>query len=172
MLSRLIKAAKKTKATDILRITSESPFPYLENFSKIWLKHVSNNYDATFLDKIIDGCGFEIIKTNVLIKSHNNGKKKHKSELCSLFIRENNKLFKINRIFPDRRYFRKDLRLTVDNPEDLIVCKAIFKHFQNRKISLKKIINFIDKKLYLKKIIKPFCKNGYKSMYNLGKKNV
>ena len=30
VLSRLIKCGKKTSASDILRITSESPFPYVE----------------------------------------------------------------------------------------------------------------------------------------------
>ena len=36
VLSRLIKCAKKIKATDILRITSESPFPYLVDLDKNW----------------------------------------------------------------------------------------------------------------------------------------
>ena len=75
VLFRLIKASKKTGATDVLRITTESPFPHLEGFSKIWLKHVKRNYDATLLDEIIDGCGFEIIKTKALLKSHLKGKK-------------------------------------------------------------------------------------------------
>ena len=61
VLSRLIKCGKKLKATDILRITSESPFPHLENLPKIWKKHVLENYDATFLDNIVDGCGYEIL---------------------------------------------------------------------------------------------------------------
>ncbi len=166
VLSRLIKASTKNNATDILRITSESPFPYLENFANYWSKHVENNYDATFLDNIIDGCGFEIIKTSALKISHRKGKKKHRSEFCSLYIRENNKKFRINRIFPKKMYFRKDIRLTVDNPEDLIVCQAVYNHFKNKKIVLKRIINFIDKRPYLKSLIKPYCANGYNSMYN------
>ncbi len=169
VLSRLISAAKLTKATDILRITSESPFPYLENLNNIWIKHSKNNYDATFLDNIIDGCGFEIIKLKSLILSLKQGKKKHKSELCTLYIRENYKKFNINRIYLNKKFFRKDLRLTVDNPEDLIICKEIYKNFKNKKISLDKIIKFLDKKPLLKKLIKPYCETGYKSMYVWGK---
>ena len=170
VLSRLTTCARILKASDVLRITSESPFPYLENFSYHWKNHIKNDYDATFLDNIVDGCGFEIIKTSALIESVNKGSKRHKSELCTLFIRENNNKFNINRIFPKKIYFRKDLRLTVDNPEDLIVCKKVYSFFKNKKISLKKIINFIDKNSYLKELIKPYCKNGYSKMYNWGKR--
>ena len=147
VLLRLIQCAKKTKTTDVFRITSESPFPYIENLSVIWKEHIKQNYDATFLDNIIDGCGFEIIKTKNLVKSHKLGKKKHKSELCTLYLRENYKNFKINRIIPDKIYNRKDIRLTVDNAEDLILCKNVFQFFKNKKINLRKIIkiNYLSK---------------------------
>ena len=116
VLSRLIDCGDILKATDILRLTTESPFPYLINLNKIWKIHSSQNYDATFLDNIIDGCGFEIISLNSLKKSQKNGKKKHKSELCSLYIRENFKKFKILKIKTNKDFFRRDLRLTIDNP--------------------------------------------------------
>ena len=76
VLKRLINCAKKLNATDIFRITTESPFTYLDELPKIWNNHVKNNYDATFLDNIVDGCGFEIIKLKALQTSHIKGKKK------------------------------------------------------------------------------------------------
>tara|TARA_B100001250_G_C19780994_1_gene781872 strand:+ start:933 stop:1673 length:741 start_codon:yes stop_codon:yes gene_type:complete len=157
VLSRLIKCGDLLKCTDILRITSESPFPYLSNLNEIWKRHTSNNYDATFFDDIIDGCGFEIIALNALKKSHKNGKKKHRSELCSLYIRENQKKFKILKIKINKKLFRKDLRLTVDNPEDLIVCKNVFKRFKKRPYDLKKIITFLDNNPSLKKLTYKYC---------------
>ena len=87
-----------------------------------------------------------------------------------MFIRENNQLFNIHRIIPNKKYFRKDLRFTVDNPEDLIVCREVFKYFEKKTISLSKMINFMDKKPELKKIIKPYCESGYKNMYNWSQK--
>ena len=167
VLSRLIKCGKKLKATDILRITSESPFPYLENLSKIWKKHVLENYDATFLDNIVDGCGYEILKLDTLKTSYKNGKKKHKSELCTLFIRENYKKFNIQRIFPNKKYFRKDLRFTVDNPEDLIVCKNVYKIIK-KEFKLDEAIKFLDKNPKLKRLIAPYCDKGYSTMYRWG----
>ena len=167
VLNRLIKCAKKLNATDILRVTSESPFPYLERLSEIWKNHLLGNYDATFLDNIVDGCGYEIIKLDSLKISHKKGKTKHKSELCTLYLRENYKKFKINRIFPNKKYFRKDLRLTVDNPEDLIICKKIYKNIKN-KFKLNEAIQFLDKNPNLKKLTAKYCDKGYSDMYKWG----
>ena len=52
--------------------------------------------------------------------------------------------FKFIKFNGPKELFRKDLRLTIDNPEDLIVCKAIYNKFKKDAplFSLKKIINF------------------------------
>lgn len=165
VLSRLIYSAEKVKATDILRVTSESPFTYFNNLHNLWKFHSSNNMDGTFFDNIVDGCGYEIISVNALKKSHLYGKSRHKSELCTLYMRENNKKFKIKRFFPPKNLFRSDIRLTVDNPEDLIVCRLLYKKFKYTNFNLLKMINFLDKKKYLKSLLKPFCFKGYGSMY-------
>ena len=119
VLSRLIKAGKKTKATDILRVSSESPFLFYEKINESWNIHKSKLNDLTALDNVIDGVGFEIISLNALNYSHKKGKRKHRSEFCTLFIRENLNLFRCQKLNVNKRYFREDLRLTVDNPEDL-----------------------------------------------------
>ena len=134
VLSRLIQCADLVDATDILRVTSESPFPYFQLFDSCWEKHIKNNNDATFLDEIIDGCGFEIIKTSALKTSHENGSLVHGSELCSLYIRENLEDFKVEFIYPDNNLIRKDLRLTVDNPEDLVVCREVYQFLKKNQL--------------------------------------
>ena len=88
VLSRLIKCGEKSKATDILRITSESPFLYFQSVDSLWDVYKRENLDAIFQDDIIDGCGFEIISLEALKISHLKGSKRHRSELCSLYIRE------------------------------------------------------------------------------------
>ena len=62
---------------------------------------------------------------------------------------------------------REDLRLTVDNPEDLIVCKAVYKEFikDAPQIPINKIIKFLDMNHSLKELIFPFTEKGYESMY-------
>jgi hypothetical protein len=109
-----------------------------------WTNHQINKVDFTSTPaKVIDGCGYEIISLSALKLSHKNGKKKHRSELCSLYIRENKKKFICSEVITPNYLLREDLRLTIDFPEDLILCRAIYKNIKNKK--LKKIIEFVDK---------------------------
>jgi len=167
VLERLIFCGDLDKATDIFRSTSESPFPYFDLIPEAWDTHVLNKNDATFLDDIIDGCGFEILSLDALKKSHKDGEDRHRSELCTLFIRENKSQFNLGYIKPPLKLTRKDIRLTVDNPEDLIVCRAVYKHFQDLapKIPLLDVVEYLDKNTSLLKLTSPFCEAGYDSMY-------
>jgi len=166
VLSRLIKCGKKCKASDILRVSSESPFLFYEKLTLAWKLHQENYNDFTTLDNVIDGIGFEIINLKALELSHKNGKKKHRSELCTLFIRENLKLFRCEKINVNKKFDRKDLRLTVDNPEDLILCRELYRRFKNQapKINIDNIIQYLDENKKLIKLTKKFTKDGYKTM--------
>tara|TARA_Y100000389_G_scaffold191064_1_gene216631 strand:- start:1515 stop:2249 length:735 start_codon:yes stop_codon:yes gene_type:complete len=160
VLNRLILGGKKLHATDVFRVTSESPFTYNDNnaIQTAWNYHHKNNLDFSYLDKnIVDGCGFEIISMRALELSHKLGKKRHKSELCSLYIRENLDKFKTTKIHTPKFLIRKDIRLTIDYPEDLIICREIYKNFKN--YDLKKIIKFIDKNYNIRKMCKEIIKN-------------
>jgi len=167
VLSRLLLCGENSKATDIFRSTSESPFPYFDAVDKAWAQHVCNNNDGTFLDNIIDGCGFEILSLRALKQSHRNGEEKHRSELCTLYMRENKDLFIIENITPPESLIRKDIRLTVDYPEDLIVCRAVYQAFKKQapNIQLLEVVKFLDAKPRMLSLIAPYCEEGYSSMY-------
>jgi len=166
VLSRLIACGEKVGATDIFRVTSESPFLYFDEIVNLWEYYILNNLDALLMDEIIDGCGFEIISLEALKKSYEQGEDRHRSELCSLYIRENIKNFNVEKVFPPDILIRKDLRLTVDNPEDLIVCRAVYKNFAEYapRIPLIKVVEFLDSNIELKNLIFPFVESGYKNM--------
>ncbi len=167
VLSRLIQCGDFGSATDIFRSTSESPFPYFDFVGHAWEQHIQNNNDVTFLDDIIDGCGLQIISLEALKKSHNEGKDKHRSELCTLYIRENKEKFNIGYIDPPQKLIRKDIRLTVDYPEDLVVCRAVYEKFKGfaPNIPLLDVVDYLDNNIQLLKLTSPFCEEGYKSMY-------
>ena len=166
VLSRLIQCGEHVGGTDIFRTTSESPFPYYEMIDGCWNHHLENKNNATFLDDIIDGCGFEIIRLEALKESHKKGLKQHRSEMCSLYIRENKHDFRIQRFVPNEALIRRDLRLTVDYPEDLILCRAVYENFKHKSpmIPLMEVVSFLDKHENLKKLIAPFCEKGYSTM--------
>ena len=167
VLGRLIQCGEHVNATDIFRSTSESPFPFFDMIDQCWTQHVNHNNHATFLDEIIDGCGFEILSFDALKKSHRDGGDKHRSELCTLYIRENKDQFIIEYIDPPIQLKRKDIRLTVDYPEDLIVCRAVYKNFKHRapNIPLLDVVNYLDDNTQLLKLTSPFCEEGYNTMY-------
>lgn len=170
VLGRLISCGQLSNATDIFRITSESPFPYFEAIDEHWESHKKQGVDATFMDGIVDGCSFEIISQNALETSHANGLEKHRSELCTLYIREHINDFNIINRAPPDELIRNDLRLTVDNPEDLAVCRIIYGAFAEKapRIPVADVVKFLDANPTLIDWVAPFTEIGYSTMYFWG----
>jgi spore coat polysaccharide biosynthesis protein SpsF len=167
VLERLILGCEKVGADVVFRITSESPFPDLNAVGAAYARFQEESLDALFLDDTIDGCGFEIIRYDALKKSHVDGEDRHRSEMCSLYIRENRDKFSVELMNPEAELQRKDLRLTVDYPEDLIVCRAVYEEFKEELpfVDLKKVVRFLDTREDLKTLIAPFTEEGYRTMY-------
>lgn len=171
VLSRLISCADAAEATDVFRITSESPFPYFEPVEAAWARHCAEGADAVFLEDIIDGCGFEIIRLEALRQAHREGDDRHRSELCTLYMRENNDKFEILREAAPAELVRQDLRLTVDNPEDLVLCRAVYQALENEapRIPVAEIVRFLEARPELTALTAPFTEIGYQTMYVWGK---
>jgi spore coat polysaccharide biosynthesis protein SpsF len=167
VLKRLILCGEHKNATDIFRVTSESPFLFYQSIDDLWKLYKKEKLDAIFQDDIIDGCGYEIISLNALKKSYKDGEDRHRSELCTLYIRENQKSFKIKKIKAENKFNRKDLRFTVDNPEDLILCRELYKNFkhQSPRINIEDLIDYMDKNPSLIDLTSKYTEEGYKTMY-------
>jgi len=69
-----------------------------------------------------------------------------RSEFCSAYIRNHPNDFKIKIVEPRKELQRLDLRLTVDYPEDLILCRKVYAHLKNKAphIPIAQIIDFLD----------------------------
>lgn len=171
VLGRLVDCGRLAGATDIFRVTSESPFLYFEPVMAAWKRHVAEGADAFLFDDVIDGCGFEIIAQSALELSHEQGEERHRSELCTLYLRENHEKFKILRGNPPAELIRCDLRLTVDNPEDLAVCRIVYGVFHKEapRIPVQEIVKFLDANPSLITLLAPFAEKGYQTMYVLGR---
>jgi len=147
VLKRLIEGGIFVNADIVFRITPENPYIYWEGIDSVIRKHIDGKYDFSIVENIPLGSGFEIINLDALKKSHKLGSKRHRSELCSLYIYENQKKFKINLFVPEKSLQRPEIRLTVDNPEDLLVVMKIYEKLGKGKkpIPLKHVIEFLDK---------------------------
>jgi spore coat polysaccharide biosynthesis protein SpsF len=167
VLGRLIQCGDRVRATDIFRLTTESPYTYFEAVEEAWATHVEGDYDFSCMDNVPDGSGIEIHKLDALKFAHTNGEDRHRSELCSLYVRENKSKFKINYIDAPASIKRTDIRLTIDYPEDLVLCRAVYKEFKKLapRIPLRGIIEFLDVTPQLKELVEPYVAEGLKTMY-------
>lgn len=146
VLSRLIRCADAAQGTDVFRVTTESPFTYVDAIADAWERHVKHGNDVTVTDGLPDGCNFEIFTAEALRRSHDRGDARHRSELCSLYIREHRSEFKVEVIPVPAALQRADLRLTIDYPEDLILCRRVYDALKAHapRIPLARIIQLLD----------------------------
>ncbi|MEO7774737.1 MAG: acylneuraminate cytidylyltransferase [Steroidobacteraceae bacterium] len=146
VLQRLIQCGEAAQATDVFRCTTESPFFYFEMIEPVWKRHIEAGNDVTVVDGLPEGSHFEIYTLEALRKSHRQGDDRHRSELCSLYVREHRDQFRVEVLPVPESVRRLDLRLTIDYPEDLVLCRAIYMalHEQAPRIPLPRIIEFID----------------------------
>lgn len=159
VLSRLIACAEAAGGTDVFRVTTESPFTYVEAIGEAWDRHVRHGNDVTVTDGLPDGSNFEIFTLEALTRSHARGNERHRSELCSLYIREHRDEFRVEIVETPAALQRGDLRLTIDYPEDLIVCRAVYAALTAHapRLPLDRIIAVLDARPELKALIAPFA---------------
>lgn len=154
VLDRYVQCAKKFKADHVVRVTSENPLIYVEHLDELIKKHVESESDFTYMDGLPLGCDIEIISANALYTSHKLGQKKHHSELVSLFIFENQQMFKITEIKPRKELQKPMYRLTVDTEKDLELMRKIYSELykEGEIIKLETVVRFLDENPELPKI--------------------
>lgn len=159
VLGRLILCAEAGGATDVFRVTSESPFTYVEAIADAWHRHVHHGNDVTVTDGLPDGCNFEIFTLEALQRSHVRGTDRHRSELCSLYIREHREEFRVEIVPVPAALQRPMLRLTIDYPEDLILCRAVYAALRAEapRLPLSRIIPWLDSRPDLTALTAPFA---------------
>jgi spore coat polysaccharide biosynthesis protein SpsF len=158
VLSRLIRGGRLVGATDVFRVTTESPFFDYSMLDEAWERHVREDNDITVLDNVPAGALFEIYRLGALERSHEEGTGADRSELCSNYARFNQSRFRIDILEPAPVCRRLDLRLTVDHPEDLVVCRAVYQALAHEapRIPLERIVDFLDSRPDLVRLVEPF----------------
>lgn len=151
---RLILAGEKGHADLILRATTEDPFIYTDNIELLVKRHVEEDAALTVCEGLPYGAFCEIITLAALKDAHERGESRHRSELCTLYLVEHPERYKIVRVPAPERIRRKDIRLTVDYPEDLIVCRAVAETLgkDGPLFSLEDIIGYLDAHPALKSV--------------------
>lgn len=161
VLHRLILCGRAANATDVFRVTTESPFFHYEMIQEVWDRHVAQDNDVTVIDGLPEGSHFEIYSMAALERSHERGDERHRSELCSLYVREHRDEFHIEVVPISSDLERMDLRLTIDQPEDLVLCRAVYAHLRELapRIPLIRIIDFLDGSPELRALVEPYVES-------------
>jgi len=155
---RLIQCGRAAAASDIFRITTECPFTIWEMVAECWLRHLANGNDITVTDGLPEGAHFEIYTLEALDRCHRKGSDADRSEFVSNYARFHRNEFKVEIVAPPKVCERLDLRLTVDYPEDLVLCRKIYealKHLGPR-IPLDQIIAWVDTHQNIARLVHPF----------------
>ncbi len=159
VLQRLIQCGEHAGATDVFRITSECPFPETSVLSLAWKHHINEGNDVTVTDGVPEGTHFEIYTLDALKASHRLGGDEERSERCSLYVRRHLEDFKVEILDIPDEWKRLDLRLTVDYPEDLVVCRQIYAALKEPgtcRIPLSKIIPWLEANKAVHDLIEPY----------------
>ena len=158
VLQRLIQCGRAAGATDVFRVTTESPFIATGVLEDAWRRHIEHGNDVTVTDGVPEGSHFEIYRLSALEMSHERGGKDERSELCNLYIRRHQEDFHIEVVDVPPAWQRPDIRLTVDYPEDLVLCRRIFASLRHHapRIPLEDIIAFVDAHPELHALVEPY----------------
>ncbi len=152
---RLIMAADKVKSDIVYRLTPDGPFVYMDTFVEVLNQHIHSGASLSVIEGLPEGTYYEIINLADLKRAHDEGEERHRSELCTLYMRENPHKFHLQRLRTGSfKLQRPEIRLTVDYPEDLIVVREVYKALKKADgfISIEDIIDYLDQHPKLKEI--------------------
>jgi spore coat polysaccharide biosynthesis protein SpsF len=100
----------------------------LELIRELTRRQLEEKADYTYVpgDALLMGILPEVISREALEISHGEGEDRHRSELVTLYIKENPARFRIERVGIPQNLYRPSYRLTVDEPVDLELMEKIF----------------------------------------------
>lgn len=158
VLQRLVQCGRRGEATDVFRVTTECPWFAYNMLEPLWSRHVNEANDITVCDRLPEGLHFEIYTLEALERSHARGSATDRSEFCSNYARAHREEFRIAIALPPKELQRLDLRVTIDNPEDLVLCRAVAAACTDAmpRVPVERIVGFLDSRPDLKKLVEPY----------------
>ena len=128
VLGRHLECARRFRAEHVVRVTGDNPLTDLETLERLVARHREQQADYTYVpgDALLMGILSEVITTRALEWSWTRGEPRHRSELVTLYIKENPTVFRIATAELPEGLYRPEYRLTVDEPEDVRLMQEIF----------------------------------------------
>lgn len=155
VLDRYYRAAKLFRADHIIRITGDCPLidpAVIDKVAGFYLRkknkydYVSNVHPPTFPD----GMDVEVFSFKALASAWQEARLPSEREHVTPYIRKRPRKFRLANIVSTVKL--PPLRLTLDNPEDLVLIRKIFRYLYPRKryFALSDVLSLFQKKPELK----------------------
>jgi len=153
VLNRYFMTAKEFKCEHIVRITADCPLIDPDILDEMLIKYSENNFDYisnTNPPSFPDGFDIEIFSFDALSRAHANAVDHHDREHVTPYIRRD----RINRTYNYQSIQdNSELRLTVDEIEDLELLEALAKYTDDIvNIKYGEVLSILDKNPELKEI--------------------
>lgn len=150
--NRYYMCAKKFKFDHIARVTGDAIMCDEVMLDKAITDHLKKNADVTFIKNMPYGTAKEVISQKTLKIINEKSNDKMATEYLEFFL-ENKKYFNVNYIKSNYK-FRKDIRLTLDYPEDRVLFDKIYRNFsdKNSSFTLNDVLKLLKNKPSLIKI--------------------
>ncbi|MFX1500537.1 MAG: cytidylyltransferase domain-containing protein, partial [Promethearchaeota archaeon] len=149
VLKRYYKAAKYFNLDIIIRATSDNPFidyrvvdDLIECYKNSSYDYISNNHSFT---NFPIGSDIEIFSFDILRKVYSLARTKVEKEHVTTYITRHPEIFRIYYYNLDNLKKIENLRLTIDEEDDLKMCREVYKRLDNIGKSIKfSIFDIID----------------------------
>lgn len=161
VLDRFYQAALKYNPENIIRLTGDCPLIDPEIIDKVITQHILNGNDYTsncITPTYPDGMDVEVLTFETLKKLIINADRQSHREHVTLYINENKDKFKMENVFNTEDL--SDIRLTVDEAEDLQLIRIIYSEMKYRDdFNLDDVIRLLRKRGNLLEINKFYKRN-------------
>jgi spore coat polysaccharide biosynthesis protein SpsF len=128
VLRRHLDAARELDAAHVVRVTGDNPLTDLETLQALVALHLEERADYSYVpgDALLMGILSEVISRNALERSWERGGDRHRSELVTLYVKEHPDEFRIALGRLPEGLYHPELRLTVDEAEDVELMQRVF----------------------------------------------
>ncbi len=149
VLKRYVDCAHHMRADHVVRVTGDNPLTDLETLERLVEAHLASGADYTYVpgDALLMGILSEVVSQTALERSWAEGEARHRSELVTLYIKEHPDEFQIRTVELPAGLYRPELRLTVDEAEDVALMQALFERLTpaGRVVTTREALALLDR---------------------------